>query len=214
MDKVFITYLGHSAFCINGNKTVVIDPFNNIGFDMQSVQADFCLCSHGHFDHNASHLVSGATVVNGESDKNLATDISLNAVKSFHDDCGGAKRGLNNIYTFIISGIKFCHLGDLGIELTTAQLSALGEVDVLFCPIGGTYTIDASLAHKVIKSINAKLVVPMHYKTAKSTIDVATIESFLQTTTLQVTFVNNTFEISKQDLSKNLGVFVPSSSNL
>ena len=48
-----IKYLGHSAFLIRGrDKSVVTDPFGDIGYPMEKVKADYCLISHDHFDHD------------------------------------------------------------------------------------------------------------------------------------------------------------------
>jgi L-ascorbate metabolism protein UlaG (beta-lactamase superfamily) len=59
--------------------------------------------------------------------------------------------------------VVFCHLGDLGHELTTQQLDEIGNVDVLFIPVGGGETISPALASSVISQIEPRVVVPMHY---------------------------------------------------
>jgi L-ascorbate metabolism protein UlaG (beta-lactamase superfamily) len=38
--------------------------------------------------------------------------------------------------------VRIAHLGDLGHVLNDAQLAAIGAVDVLLIPVGGTFTID------------------------------------------------------------------------
>jgi L-ascorbate metabolism protein UlaG (beta-lactamase superfamily) len=49
-------------------------------------------------------------------------------------------------------------------ELDESQLEALGTVDVLVVPVGGSgYTLDALGALKVIKKIEPKIIIPVHY---------------------------------------------------
>jgi L-ascorbate metabolism protein UlaG (beta-lactamase superfamily) len=75
-------------------------------------------------------------------------------------------------------------LGDLGHELSADAISEIGSVDVLLCPVGGTFTIDPKLAVKTIHAIEPSIVVPMHFKTAEHDVnvfsDVATLEDFLK----------------------------------
>ncbi|MBQ7374113.1 MAG: MBL fold metallo-hydrolase [Clostridia bacterium] len=169
-----VTYLGHSSFLIEGKqKSVVTDPFSDIGYTIERVSADFCTVSHGHFDHAYTCGVDVKEIV-------TSAKPSFLAIKSYHDANLGALRGENTIFKFEIDGVKFCHLGDLGEYFSTDLVEEIGEVDVLFIPVGGTYTIDYKEAVKYANAINAKVTVPMHYKTPKSTVDVNGVEDFLR----------------------------------
>ena len=173
-----IEYLGHSCFLIDGSFSVVTDPFNNIGYDMRRVSADYCLLSHSHFDHSASQFVSGAKVVSSLADVASAKDISLSATVTFHDAFCGAKRGKNLVYKFVIDDICFCHTGDLGEDYSDATADAIGGCDVLMIPVGGNYTIDYRTAKRFADRISPALFVPMHFKTPRSTIDIDGSENF------------------------------------
>jgi L-ascorbate metabolism protein UlaG (beta-lactamase superfamily) len=81
-----------------------------------------------------------------------------------------------------MEGVNLAHLGDLGTELSLEQVEALGEIDVLFVPVGGHYTIDAQQAINTINAISPKLAVPMHFRTEASAekLDVlAPVDDFL-----------------------------------
>ncbi len=169
-----VTYLGHSCFLIEGKqKSVVTDPFSDIGYTVERVSADYCTVSHGHFDHSYTDGVDVKEIVTSPRPSFLA-------IKSYHDSNLGALRGENTIFKFEIDGVKFCHLGDLGEYFSADLVEEIGEVDVLFIPVGGTYTIDYKEAVKYANAINAKITVPMHYKTAKSTVDISGVEDFLR----------------------------------
>src|SRR5471032_2326321 len=55
------------------------------------------------------------------------------------------------------------HLGHLHQRLTQAHLDALGRIDVLMTPIDGSYTMGVPLMAEVIKQIEPRIVLPMHY---------------------------------------------------
>ncbi len=72
-------------------------------------------------------------------------------------------------------------MGDFGEgELTDAQLRQIGDVDVLMIPVGGTYTIDAKEATKVISQIEPRIVVPMHYKIPGLSVKLDDLDTFLK----------------------------------
>lgn len=73
----------------------------------------------------------------------------------------------------------FCHLGDLGHELSAEDIDTIGEVDVLFIPAGGNFTIDGKEAAKIAKDIHSKITIPMHYKTPKLSFPLDGVETFL-----------------------------------
>lgn len=72
------------------------------------------------------------------------------------------------IYKVIAGDIRIAIVGHIFPELDDDQLEAIGMVDVLIVPVGGSgYTLDAVGALKVIKKIEPKVVVPTHYADSK-----------------------------------------------
>lgn len=187
-----IVYLGHSAFKLKGKTGVVVtDPYSSedVGFRFPRVTADIVTVSHSHVDHNAIQNVSPSAskekifVVSQAGEYEVA-GISVFGVPTKHDASGGNQRGNNNVFTILLDNLRICHLGDLGHELTAKQVDAIGRVDVLLCPVGGIYTLDASQAIKIIRQLEPSIVIPMHYKTPQHTTQafakLETIEAFLQ----------------------------------
>jgi len=124
------------------------------------------LCSHSHQDHNNVKPVlakKGETLEGFEGSKKIK-GIVIRGISVFHDDTKGSKRGKNCIYTFSLDGVQFCHLGDLGHELSPAMVGDIGKVDVLFVPVGGYFTIGPEAAQRVCEQLKPKIIVPMHYK--------------------------------------------------
>jgi len=164
-----IRFLGHACFLIisDTGTRIITDPYHTgEEFTLTEIKesADIVTVSHEHSDHNNIEAVQGNPRVVKGSDR--VNGIEITAIHSYHDDVEGKERGGNLIFTFKVDGITLCHLGDLGHQLNEGQLSYLGEVDILLIPVGGGFTIDAAAAEKVCEDIGAKVIIPMHYKTA------------------------------------------------
>ena len=76
----------------------------------------------------------------------------------------------------------------------------------MFIPVGGTYTIDYMEAIKFAKAINAKITVPMHYKTKNCNIDIDGVENFLKRMPM-VEKVGKTFELKRETLPDEPSVY-------
>lgn len=161
---------------------MLTDPFNkSIGLTPPRVTADIITVSHDHADHNNIKSIGGNPfIINGPGEYELK-GVKVLGLASFHDQKKGAERGLNTIYLIEVDRIKICHLGDLGEErLSDEQIEALGQVDILLIPVGGTFTIGAKQAIEVINQIDPKLVIPMHYQLPNLTIKLEGVEKFLK----------------------------------
>lgn len=160
-----IVYFGHSSFHIKGKSaSVITDPFDDIGIKFPKVSADLVTISHDHSDHNNASAVSDAHKVFDGPGEYESKDVSIVGFPTFHDDKKGEVRGNNTVYMIEIDRIRLVHLGDLGHTLSEKQVDALGEVDVLFVPVGGEYTIGPEKAVEVVRAIEPVYTIPMHYK--------------------------------------------------
>lgn len=164
-----ITWLGHASFRIKGKgASVVTDPFDSgtVGLKFPQVEADIVTISHNHKDHNSASVVGGGPRVVAGPGEYEVKGVCLFGIHTYHDREQGAQRGDNTVYTILMDGIHLCHLGDLGHKLSEEQLGEIGAVDILFVPVGGVYTIDPPTAAEVTGSIEPRVVIPMHYRTA------------------------------------------------
>jgi len=178
-----LKWLGHAAFYVTTSQgtRIVLDPYDpNVGYTMPSIEADLITVSHEHADHNYVSAIKGQPQVKKGSGDTKVKDVTVRGIATFHDDSQGSKRGNNTVFVFEFDGFRVCHLGDLGHQLSEQQKAAIGKVDVLMIPVGGTYTIDAAGAAQVVNEIAPRIVVPMHYKTAAVTrLPVETADAFV-----------------------------------
>lgn len=202
---MIISCIGHAKFLIeleNGLR-IVTDPYDaTCGYPVTEISADVVLVSHGHHDHSAVDTVRGVeTVIDAAGTYALPEDVTIRAVEADHDDAGGSKRGKTLLFCIEAEGLRVMHLGDLGHVPTEAQLAALGSADVLMIPVGGFYTIDAPTAVTVAGLLNARVVLPMHYKTsANADWPIAGIEAYTALCDEPVEFLN-LLRVARGDLS-------------
>ncbi|MEE8443477.1 MAG: MBL fold metallo-hydrolase [Dehalococcoidia bacterium] len=179
-----VKWLGHSSFLLTSDQgtRVVIDPYTSggpISYGTIEETAEIVTVSHEHGDHSNVATVKGnPEVVKGTGAKQVS-GIEINGVGSFHDAEQGSQRGANTIFCMGIDGVRVCHLGDLGHPLSDQAISDIGGVDVLLVPIGGHFTIDAAAATEVCNKLNPRVVIPMHYKTAKCAFPIEDAQGFL-----------------------------------
>ncbi|MDO8470527.1 MAG: MBL fold metallo-hydrolase [bacterium] len=161
---------------------LVIDPYDeSIGFKLPSMEADIVLVSHEHPDHNNVKAVGGDPFVASFPGEYEVKNIFIKGIPSFHDNSQGKERGQNTIFTIAAEDMRLCHLGDLGQkELTSEQIDRIGDVDVLFVPVGGVYTIDAKEASVIVNQIEPKVVIPIHYALPKLKVKLGEVEQFLK----------------------------------
>ena len=166
---MIIRHIGHAEFLMETEKgmRIVTDPYDEVcGYPVQRIKADAALVSHGHHDHNAVDNLEGVTtVIDREGEYTPAPGVRVTAVKSFHDDQKGSKRGETLLFLIETEGLRVVHLGDLGCMPDEDQMKLLAKPDVLMIPVGGFYTIDGKTARRVAEKLHPRVTLPMHYKT-------------------------------------------------
>jgi L-ascorbate metabolism protein UlaG (beta-lactamase superfamily) len=176
-----VTWLGHGCFRLRGRgAAVVTDPYPpSIGLKLQRLDANLVTVSHEHENHNYTQVVRDAYEIRGPGEYEVA-GVSVIGVPSFHDSEKGAKHGRNTIYLIEIDDVRVCHLGDLGNALDDAEAEAISAPDVLLIPVGGRTVIDAAQAAQVVRQLEPRFVVPMHYAIPGLKLELDPLERFLK----------------------------------
>jgi len=195
MELMKITWLGHSAFLIEGRDRILIDPFltgnPKAAIAADKVEADIICVTHGHNDHlgDAVNIAkrTGATIAAivemsdyleklkvktvgfnlGGTTKIRETNITM--VPAMHSSSISAP-GLEfaaamPVGMVIESGKVAYHSGDTAVFGDMKLIGDLYKPDVALLPIGGFYTMDPVQAALAVKLIRPKYVIPMHYDT-------------------------------------------------
>jgi len=162
---------------------IITDPYvtgGDLSYGEIRESADIVTISHEHSDHNNVAAVRGnPKMVRGAVTVEIK-GTEFKGIPCDHDDAGGKLRGKNTILCFEVDGIRVCHLGDVGHQLSDKQVTELGRVDILLIPVGGFYTIDAKVASGVCDRLTPRVIIPMHYKTDKCGFPIASVDEFLR----------------------------------
>jgi len=180
-----IKWLGHSCFLITSGDGVriITDPYavgEGINYSPMKETADVVVVSHDHDDHSNVSAVKGTPEMVEGSGIKTAKDVQFRGIATYHDTSQGTQRGPNTVFCFTVDDIKLCHLGDLGHVLSRGQVDEIGAVDILFVPVGGFYTINASVASQVCNQLKPQVAIPMHFKTPSCAYPIAGVEDFLK----------------------------------
>jgi L-ascorbate metabolism protein UlaG (beta-lactamase superfamily) len=169
-----IRWYGQSSFLLEGEKAVFIDPFSpSLSASgrfryppIEGVVAELLLVTHEHGDHNAVDAIGGGPEVLRTPGTHDSPVGEVVGIASEHDGVAGTQRGPNTIFRFTLDGLSVAHLGDFGQHaLREEQRSAMGDLDVLFVPVGGGPTVGGEEAAAIVRELDPRLVVPMHYRT-------------------------------------------------
>ena len=217
-----IKYFGHDAFKITQERhgvRVITDPYEpecyngSIKFSEIEDETEFVTISHSHPDHsNFAGLTSKPEVIKSIGKMERA-GIIFNGIETYHDNSKGAERGRNIVYTIKADDITVCHLGDLGHTLTEEQLKKIGSIDLLLIPVGGGPTIDKSAVDSVIDALKPRIIIPMHYKNEKCSLNIAGIDQFLKGRKGVRHFKESEITITKDSLPHETEIFVIPPSN-
>ena len=177
-----VTWLGHGCFRLRGrNAAVVTDPYPPaIGLKLSRMDADLVTVSHEHENHNYTQVVrEGAYEIRGPGEYEVA-GVSVIGVPTYHDAEKGTKHGRNTVYLIEIDDVRICHLGDLGHKLEDAEAEAVASPDVLLVPVGGLTAMNAAQAAEVVRQLEPRYVVPMHYAIPGLKLQLDPIDRFLK----------------------------------
>lgn len=202
---VDITWLGHSCFRLRDRSaTAVTDPYGKeIGLVLPRVRTDIVTISHEADDHNNVKGVKGEyRVLNGPGEYEVS-GVFVTGLELRGDRKAAKKEAAprNTVFLFEFEDLTVCHLGDLNLVPTQAQVEeALGEVDVLLIPVGGGESLNASQAAEVVSLLEPHIVIPMHYKVPGSEAKLDLVGKFLKEMGLDKIAPQDSLKVSRSGL--------------
>lgn len=179
-----VKWLGHASFLITADDgtRIITDPYGDypgLSYEPIDEAADIVVVSHKHGDHFGAKIKGNPVMVTGAGKKEVGR-IEFKGLETYHDTSRGSERGPNTVFCFTVDGLRICHLGDLGHQLSDPEIAEIGQVDILMVPVGGFFTIDAGTATGICDRIRPRVIIPMHYKTDKCTFPISGVDEFLK----------------------------------
>ncbi|MEO0130257.1 MAG: MBL fold metallo-hydrolase [candidate division WOR-3 bacterium] len=211
-----IKFLGHASFLITtkDNVKIITDPYKAgafggaVGYKPIREEAHIVTISHEHDDHNYYKEIKGKPeIIKGAVEKEIS-GVKFIGIETYHDLNKGKERGKNIIFLIIADGLRLLHLGDLGHQLKEEEKKKIGDIDILFIPVGGYFTIDAEEASEIAEFLKPKITIPMHFKTPVLDFPIAQVEDFLVEKKNVKMLDISEIEISKENLPKEREILV------
>ena len=185
---MYIRYIGHSSFSLEGAKKILIDPTPAEAAD---IDADLILITHAHGDHmnlNILKKLGAQTIAVHELSRYLrkqgipatgmglggsidADGVTIRMVPALHSSSvelpDGTDAYMGSPCGFVVEmdGVVVYHAGDTALFSDMQLIHDLYHPDVALLPAGGHYTMGPEEAMIAAEWIGAPLVIPMHYNT-------------------------------------------------
>lgn len=174
-----IEYKGGNGIVITTKKTTaVIDPkLSLVGLKDRSVKEAIEIVTEPRFAVNSDEAT---LLIDGPGDYEIG-DFSIHGVSAWRHIDTEADEKIATIYRIEIGEIRIALLGNIAPKLSEDQLEEIGIVDILMLPVGGGgYTLDATSAATLVRQIDPKAVIPVHFADSGLTYEVPqdTLETF------------------------------------
>lgn len=157
-----IEYKGGNTVTIATKKAIVVtDPKQSlVGLKDLVVKDAIELATESRFALNSA----GASLcIEGPGDYEVA-DFSVKGIPATRHIDTSADEAISTMYRIEVGEARIGLLGNTAGKLSEEQMEELGVIDILILPIGGGgYTLDATSAATITRSIDPKVVIPVHY---------------------------------------------------
>lgn len=215
---MIVTYLGNEYFKLQyGDLTIAINPpSKDSSYKSSKFGANVVLQTLEHPDMNGgADLFYGDTVpyvISGPGEYETNGIFVHGIAGTSEYDAKNAPRGngkrINTVYSLTVDGINMLFLGAQNGPLPSNLSEAIDAVDLLFVPIGGCGkdgegVFNPKEAYKIAMNLEAKMIIPMHFKDAKDD----ALKQFLKEADSNVETVDK-LTIKRKDIENKEGEIV------
>ncbi len=189
--SVNVEFVGHACFriWIDGRPAIVTDPYPpaRLGLPpLEPLAADTVIVSSLTDEaHSAVESVAGSPRVINALDAARGRSAAIGGEPVVTVEATEARdhpRGPqdNALYAFKAGGLWLMHMGDLGYELTAAELAPFaGKCDALFALAGQKLTPKFAELDRMFEALAPRWVLPMHYELPPLGFGMTPVEDFL-----------------------------------
>ena len=196
-NKIFMqfTYYGHACFMVEiAGKKLLFDPFitgNPLvkDIDINSIQADYILVSHGHGDHVAdlvaiakntgAKVIAMAEIVGWVMKQGIENVHAMNfgrtamefgevrMVPAAHSSAlpDGSNGGNPGGFVITTDERSFYYAGDTCLTMDMQLIPRYADLSVAILPVGGNYTMDIEDALTASDFIKCDKIIGVHFNT-------------------------------------------------
>ena len=157
-----IEYKGGNTVVLSTKKaSIVADPKSSlVGLKDQSVKDAIELATEARFAIPSDDV---RLAIEGPGEYGIA-DFDIRGVAAQRHLDAETEPKASTMYRIDTGDFRVALIGNIYEKLNEDQLEELGVVDIVIIPVGGGgYTLDAEGAAAVVRSIDPKVVIPVHY---------------------------------------------------
>jgi L-ascorbate metabolism protein UlaG (beta-lactamase superfamily) len=157
-----IEYKGGNGVVISTKKlNAIIDPkLSLVGLKDLNVKDALEIATEARF---ASESTDAQLAIEGPGDYELGP-FSIRGIPAIRHLDTNADEKVSTVYRIEVGDARIALVGNISPKLDEDQLEALGLIDILILPVGGGgYTLDATSAAGLVRQIDPKVVIPVHY---------------------------------------------------
>jgi L-ascorbate metabolism protein UlaG (beta-lactamase superfamily) len=192
-----IKFHGFSCISVSGRKaSVLVDPYSEeyAGLKLPKRAVDVVLANEAdktvyglsNVDVDNSHVFDWP----GEYEGKEVNVVAVHAKKPVKvlkegEDVGKVnpedeKVSTTLLFSFEVDGVRFAHLSNLSHKIDSTVTEQLGDIDVLFVPVGGNSVLDPKAAHSIVEDIEPRVVVPMYFNIPNSKVHLGDVSEFFK----------------------------------
>lgn len=157
-----IEYKGGNTIVIATKKSkLVTDPkLSVVGLKDMPTKDAIVVATEARFALNNEDALLN---IEGPGEYELA-DFSIRGIATRRHLDSAEQGNHSTIYRVEVGDVRIAILGNIDSKLSETLLEEIGVVDLVILPVGGNgYTLDATSAAHLIRAIDAKVVIPIHY---------------------------------------------------
>lgn len=157
-----VEYKGGTTVVLSTKKSaVVVDPKAvEKGLKNTVIKEAIEIASENRFVANGK---DAALIIDGPGEYEVK-DFSIKGIPAVRHLDAPDSIPVATMYRVEIEGFRIAVLGNVTAKLTDDQLEEIGVVDIVIIPIGGGgYTLDATGAASMVRQLDARVVIPVHY---------------------------------------------------
>lgn len=153
---------GNTVVITTKNAKIITDPkLSLVGLKDSAVKDVIELVTEERF---AVNNPEARLMIDGPGDYGVA-ELDIHGVAARRHIDTETEGMASTIYRIEVGDARVGVLGNISEKLSEEQLEELGVIDVLVIPVGGGgYTLDATAATNLVRHIDPKVVIPIHYK--------------------------------------------------
>jgi len=180
--------------------TVLTDPFQNEASLRlpRTVESDILLLSHQDTSRFNLEGVQGSPFTISNPGEYEVKNVFVQGIQDA--TCEPEEKQRSVIYRIVAEDIAMAFLGQHRRKLTDMEVEELGDIQILFLPVGGGEVMDSKLASEIISIIEPRIVVPLHYDLPGIKTKLSSVNDFCKSLGVCQRQDANKLKITRKDL--------------